>query len=127
VAIDATGAKKPPYMGGFRNKRTGVEYHHAGMQTDKRPTDWKKAGAVPGVPFSAQRDFVAVFGDVEVVAADAGGHRNLVLGRTDHTGHVIHHIIYWCSSGRSPHSVPVLATISTLSKPNADVELRRGR
>jgi len=42
VPIDVTQVKKLPYLGGFRNKRTGVEYMHAAMQTDKKPTEWKK-------------------------------------------------------------------------------------
>lgn len=27
-------------MGGYRNKRTGTRYHHAGCQTEKTPTNW---------------------------------------------------------------------------------------
>ena len=36
IFIDAASADNKPYMGGFRNKRTGSEYHHACTQTPRQ-------------------------------------------------------------------------------------------
>ena len=36
IFIDAAQTEKKPYMGGFRNKRTGSEYHHACTQTPRQ-------------------------------------------------------------------------------------------
>jgi len=33
--------RKLPYLGGFRNKKTRVEYLHAQVQTDVKPRGWK--------------------------------------------------------------------------------------
>lgn len=42
IPIDVSQVKKLPYLGGYRNKKTKVEYFHAQVQTDKKPREWKK-------------------------------------------------------------------------------------
>ncbi|KXZ48110.1 hypothetical protein GPECTOR_30g205 [Gonium pectorale] len=37
VLMDLTQCDPKPYLGGFRNKRTGAVYHHAGTQTPRAP------------------------------------------------------------------------------------------
>ncbi|GLC44145.1 Protein phosphatase 1G [Pleodorina starrii] len=37
VLMDLTQAEAKPYLGGFRNKRTGIVFHHAGTQTPRAP------------------------------------------------------------------------------------------
>ena len=41
VTIDTSAAKKLSFLGGYRNKKTGVEYLHACCQTDKKPTEYR--------------------------------------------------------------------------------------
>lgn len=42
IPIDVSQVRKLPYLGGFRNKKTKVEYFHAQVQTDQKPREWKK-------------------------------------------------------------------------------------
>ena len=42
IPIDASQEKKMPYLGGYRNKKTKVEYFHAQVQTDSKTREWKK-------------------------------------------------------------------------------------
>jgi hypothetical protein len=42
VSIDTSIRKQMPFLGGYRNKRTGAVYLHASSQTDKQPTVWAK-------------------------------------------------------------------------------------
>lgn len=42
IPIDVSQVRKLPYLGGFRNKQTKVEYFHAQVQTDQKPREWKK-------------------------------------------------------------------------------------
>lgn len=42
VNIDTSQAKKLAFLGGYRNKKTGVEYLHACCQTDKKPVEYRK-------------------------------------------------------------------------------------
>ena len=42
IPIDVSQVKKLPYLGGFRNKKTKVEYFHAQVQTDTKTREWKK-------------------------------------------------------------------------------------
>ncbi len=37
VLLDFTQQDRKPYLGGYRNKRTGAVYHHAGTQTPRAP------------------------------------------------------------------------------------------
>ena len=42
VRIDASGCRKPRYLGGFRDRRDGTVYHHASNQTiPTKPRAWK--------------------------------------------------------------------------------------
>mmetsp|Transcript_42450 Transcript_42450/g.51468 ORF Transcript_42450/g.51468 Transcript_42450/m.51468 type:complete len:531 (+) Transcript_42450:224-1816(+) len=42
VQIELSSKAKMPWLGGYRSKRTGVEYLHAVCQTDKKPVVWEK-------------------------------------------------------------------------------------
>lgn len=37
ILIDYSQVLQKPYLGGYRNKRTGVVYHHGGTQTPRQP------------------------------------------------------------------------------------------
>ena len=42
VVIDASNCEKPRYKGGYRHKHMGTRYHHAEIQTMRKPREWPK-------------------------------------------------------------------------------------
>eukprot|EP00899_Mesostigma_viride_P011761 jgi/Mesvir1/20586/Mv14824-RA.1 len=58
VRIDRSQRAAPPFLGGYRNKKTGVEYHHCSVQTEssknKRTAESGTAGEEAAAPPSVK-------------------------------------------------------------------------